>query len=33
MQGKRTAQKNPEGIIPFHEREGKEKDEEVLRHF
>jgi methyl-accepting chemotaxis protein len=33
MQGKRTAQKNPEGIIPFHEHEGKEKDEEVLRHF
>ena len=33
MQGKRTAQKNPEGIISFHESEGKEKDEEVLREF
>ena len=33
MQGKRAAQKNPEGVIPFHGGEGKEKDEEVLSHF
>jgi len=32
-ESKRTAQKNPEGVIPFHGDEGKEKDEGVLRHF
>jgi hypothetical protein len=32
-EGKRSAQKNPEQVIPFREGEGKEKDEEVLRHF
>ena len=32
-ESKRTAQKNLEGVIPFHKAEGKEKDEDVLRHF
>ncbi len=31
VEGKRSAQKNPKEVIPFHE--GKEKDEEVLRNF
>ena len=31
MQGKRTAQKNPKGAIPFHE--DKEDDKKVLREF
>jgi methyl-accepting chemotaxis protein len=30
---KRTARKNPEQVIPLHEGEGKEKDEQVLREF
>jgi methyl-accepting chemotaxis protein len=30
---KRTARKNPEEVIPLHEGEGKEKDEQVLREF
>ena len=33
VEGKRSAQKNPEEVIPFREGKGKEKDEKVLRHF
>jgi methyl-accepting chemotaxis protein len=32
-EGKRTVQKDPEEVIPFHEGEGKEKDEKILREF
>jgi methyl-accepting chemotaxis protein len=31
LEGKRSVRKDPEEIIPFHE--GKEKDEEILKHF
>ena len=33
MEGKRSAQRDPEEVTPYHEYEGKEKDEEVPRHF
>lgn len=33
MRSKPSAQQDPEGVIPFHEGEDKERDEETLRKF